>query len=104
MGSEDTATRDEDQRGLRLDYGQDLDAPALLPGPDWRAGAFASVDWLDITDTGVPRDETVRAAGLSLRAYLNDDIYLETRGTHVARDGGTAADETILSMQLGLEF
>jgi hypothetical protein len=29
----------------------------------------------------------VTATGLSLRAYLNDDIYVETRGTHVARDG-----------------
>jgi hypothetical protein len=73
-------------------------------GADWRAGAFASVDWLDITDTGVARDETVTATGLSLRAYLNDDVYVETRGTHLARDGGTNADETVFSMQLGLEF
>jgi hypothetical protein len=73
-------------------------------GPTGAPGAFASVDWLDITDTGVARDETVTAAGLSLRAYLNDDVYVETRGTHLARDGGTDADETVLSMQLGLEF
>jgi hypothetical protein len=72
--------------------------------PDWRAGAFASVDWRDITETGVASDETVTAAGLSLRAYLNDDIYVETRGTHLTRDGGTNADETVVSMQLGLEF
>jgi hypothetical protein len=65
-----------------------------LSGPDWRAGAFASVDWRDITDTGVASDETVTAAGLSLRAYLNDDIYVETRGTHVTRDGATDRDET----------
>jgi hypothetical protein len=94
----------EDQHGLRFDYGRDFDGPAALSGPDWRAGAFASVDWLDITDTGVARDETVTAAGLSLRAYLNDDIYVETRGTHLTRDGGTNADETVFSMQLGLEF
>jgi tetratricopeptide (TPR) repeat protein len=104
MGSEDTATRQEDQHGLRFDYGRDFDGPAAMPGPDWRAGAFASVDWLDITDTGVARDETVTATGLSLRAYLNDDVYVETRGTHLARDGGTNADETVFSMQLGLEF
>jgi hypothetical protein len=104
MGSEDTATRQEDQHGLRFDYGRDFDGPAAMPGADWRAGAFASVDWLDITDTGVARDETVTATGLSLRAYLNDDVYVETRGTHLARDGGTNADETVFSMQLGLEF
>jgi tetratricopeptide (TPR) repeat protein len=104
MGSEDAATRDEDQTGLRLDYGRDFAGPAALSGPDWRAGAFASVDWLDITESGVARDETVTAAGLSLRAYLNDDIYVETRGTHLTRDGGTNADETVVSMQLGLEF
>lgn len=104
LGSEDTATRDEDQHGLRLDYSRDFEGPAALSAPDWRAGAFASFDWLDITDTGVARDETVTAAGLSLRAYLNDDVYVETRGTHVTRDGGTGEDETILSMQLGLEF
>jgi hypothetical protein len=52
----------------------------------------------------VANDETVTAAGLSLRAYLNDDIYVETRGTHVNRDGATDRSETILSMQLGLEF
>lgn len=103
-GREGTATRDEDERGLRLDYGRDFDGPAALSAPDWRAGAFASVDWRDITDTGVASDETVTAAGLSLRAYLNDDIYLETRGTHVARDGSTDTNETILSMQIGLEF
>jgi tetratricopeptide (TPR) repeat protein len=104
LGSEDTVTRDEDERGLRLDYSRDFGGLAMLPGPDWRAGAFASVDWRDITDTGVASDETVTAAGLSLRAYLNDDIYVETRGTHVARDGATDRDETIVSMQLGLEF
>jgi hypothetical protein len=104
MGQEDTATRDEDQRGLRFDYGRTFGAPIAFSGRDWRAGAFASVDWLDITDTGVSRDETVTAAGLSLRAYLNDDVFVETRGTHLTRDGATAADETVLSMQLGLEF
>jgi hypothetical protein len=52
----------------------------------------------------VARDETVTATGLSLRAYLNDDVYVETRGTHLTRDGGTNADETVFSMQLGLEF
>lgn len=103
-GREETDTRDEDQRGLRLDYGRTFDGPAALPAQDWRAGAFASVDWLDITETGLDRDETVTASGLSLRAYLNRDLYLETRGTRLTRDGGTEADETILSMQLGLEF
>jgi tetratricopeptide (TPR) repeat protein len=104
MGSEDTATRAEDQHGLRVDYGREFDGPAALSAPDWRAGAFASVDWRDITDTGVAQDETVTAAGLSLRAYLNDDLYVETRGTHLARDGVTDSDETVFSMQLGLEF
>jgi tetratricopeptide (TPR) repeat protein len=102
--SEDTATRNEDETGVRLDYSRDFNGPLALTTPDWRAGAFASVDWRDITDTGVANDETVTAAGLSLRAYLNDDIYVETRGTHVNRDGATDRSETILSMQLGLEF
>ncbi len=104
MGSEDTSTRDEDQHGLRVDYSRDFEGPAALAVPDWQAGAFASVDWLDVTDSGVAQDQTVTATGLSLRAYLNDDVYVETRGTHVARDGANASDETVFSMQLGLEF
>lgn len=104
VGSDDQETRDKDVRGIRVDYNRRFDGPAAFTGPDWRAGAFASVDWLDVTDMGVDEDETVRAAGLSLRAYLNDQLYLETRGTHVTRDGATDSDENILSMQLGLEF
>jgi hypothetical protein len=52
----------------------------------------------------VARDETVTAAGLSLSAYLNDDVYVETRGTHLTRDGATDRGRDGVSMQLGLEF
>jgi hypothetical protein len=33
LGSEDTVTRDEDERGPALDYGRDFGGPAMLPAP-----------------------------------------------------------------------
>lgn len=99
--AEDTATRDEDTRGLRADASHTFDG---IAGRDWTAGGFASVDWRDITDGGVPADETVRGAGLFLRASIAEDLFVEARGSHVSRDGAARRDETILSMRLGWEF
>lgn len=104
LDGEDTATRHEDRRAVRIDYSRDFDVPSVRTLRNWQAGAFASVDWYDITDMGTPADRTVHAAGLSLRAYFTDDFFVETRGTHVSRNGVTDSNETILSMQLGLEF
>jgi hypothetical protein len=99
--AEDTATRTEDTRGIRADMRHRFDGMA---GRDWTAGGFAFADWRDITDAGVPSDETVRGAGLFVRAYVAEDLFVEARGSHVSRDGAARRDDTILSMRLGWEF
>jgi hypothetical protein len=104
FGSEESGNRDEDSHGLRLDYSHRFDGPASFGGDDWRAGGFASVDWRDITEAGTPRDETLSAGGLFLRAGLGGDLFVETRASFLDRDGANPASETVLSVQLGWEF
>ncbi|MDG4649987.1 tetratricopeptide repeat protein [Roseibacterium sp. SDUM158017] len=101
---EEEQDREEDGHGLRADYVRAFAAPAALDARNWLAGAFAGIDWFDITEAATQRDETVRSAGLFLRSYLGRDLFIETRASHLRRDGGTGTEETLVSMQLGWEF
>lgn len=75
----------------------------------WVAGAFAQVGQTDMIGGGVDREFDERSFGASLRAFIFEDIYIETAVAQVTEDmleGGvtTTREELIYTFQVGWEF
>lgn len=75
----------------------------------WVAGAFAEMGMREQTNTGVTTDFDDHGYGLWLRAFVFEDIYIETAAARVSEDaltGGitTTREELIYTVQVGWEF
>lgn len=98
-----------DIAGLRLSA-QHAFNPAFLDLPNrWVAGGFAALEQIDRSGAGPMTEIEQFSYGAFLRAFVFEDIYVETGLATIMEDstmGGVTLenDESILTVQLGWEF
>lgn len=106
----DTATPTEfTDASVRLSAQHAFD-PAFQVLPNrWVAGAFAEMGRTDMVTAGATTQFDEQSYGLWLRAFVFEDIYVETSAAQVTEDtlaGGTTTtrEEMIYTFQVGWEF
>ena len=98
-----------DIAGLRLSAQHAFD-PAFLDLPNrWVVGGFASLEQIDRENTATLIEIEETTLGAYLRAFVFEDIYVETGLAQITQDSVTggvssASDERVLTVQLGWEF
>ncbi len=75
----------------------------------WVAGGFAQIGQAEQTVSGTVTDYDEQSYGVFLRAFVFEDIYIETAASQVFEDsttGGvtTTREELIYTFQIGWEF
>ena len=92
--------------GLRLEAVHEFEV-AWSPSPrDWKVSGFVQSDMADYTGA-VPRSDDILGAGARLRAFVYDDVFVETNVTWLERDSDDDAfddEETLVGIMVGMEF
>jgi tetratricopeptide (TPR) repeat protein len=104
---EDGTAVDRDLRQARLEAQFDIDAPLAGIRRDWEVGVDAALADLTVTGGGNARQDDLSRFGVSLRAFVTDDAYVQARIDRLDRRStlaGFDADDTVFSLQLGWEF
>lgn len=84
--------------------------PAFQVLPNrWVAGAFAQFGQAELSSGGTTTDFEDQTYGAFLRAFVFEDIYIETTAAQVLEDATTSGittsrDEVIYTLQIGWEF
>lgn len=101
---------DRDGHSLRLAAQHAFDPGFVALPRRWLVGAFGEIEETEIDYSGFFGETvTENALGVWLRAFVTEEIFLETRATQINRETDDTfsifeEEETIFSVQIGWEF
>ena len=101
----DVALDSRSSHGARLDLSHEVAVGFDASDRKWRLSAHGAWDRIDWRNAG--RMDDVWSVGVGLRAYVKDDLFVQTGLRHIDRDSSDDALDSranIVSLMIGMEF